>query len=810
MKIIKFGGSSVGSIQNLNRIAEILKNQSENYICVVSAFKGVTNNLQSLAEGAFKHDFDSILNQIKTQHFDMISDLNLTQNQNLTAKIEAEFIELEKICKGIQTLQECSDKSISRIMSKGEILSSLIITEFLIAQNLEIERKDSREIIHATDNYLNASVDFETTNALCKSYFQKDKNYLIPGFIAHNQHDETVLLGRGGSDYTASIVGAAIGSTQIELWSDVSGMHNANPKLVQGTKPITEMSYEEAFEIAYFGAKVLYPPAIKPAMRSNIPVFLKNTLAPQDAGTKIHAIAGDRNDKLLGVSTLSHINLITVSGVGLSGTKGSARRVFGALENANVNIILISQSCSEQSICFGLEAKDAFLAQNALEYEFNKEIRLGILNPIEIKENQIILALIGDQMRSQTGLSGKVFSVLGENNVNVNAIAQGASERNISIVIDGKDEHKAVNVVHEKFFQSAIKKIHLFVIGIGNVGKQFLDIVEQQRNFCKNKFNTEVRIAMIANSKQYLFNRNGLSQEEIQNFEKNAQFYNSPEELTEFIITQNLRNSIVVDNTASDLVSSQYATFFKNSISLATCNKIASSSPFIQYQKLLNLTHDHNCKFQYETAVGASLPVIKTIQDLRLSGDEVQKIQAVLSGSLNFIFNNYNGEIPFVEIVQQAKDEGYTEPDPRIDLSGLDVRRKLLILARESGKEINLEQVKFDSFLPDAANSTESVEEFMQILKDNEQHFKDLYYHANAKNAKLKVIAQMNGDEFVVGLQEVTADSPFYHLDGKDNIVALTTSLYQPEPLVVKGAGAGARVTAAGVFQDVMLIVNQN
>lgn len=810
MKIIKFGGSSVGSVSNLQLVLNILKSQEEHFVCVVSAFKGVTNQLQNLAEASLEGNHQPMIEEIKKFHKRMISKLLSNPSPKLQQCLADEWHALENISRGIYALQELTDKSTARIMAKGEILSSYIIAEFLEENGISIQRKDTRELISANQNYLNALVDFETTNQKCSVFFQSNENYIIPGFIAKNNADETTLLGRGGSDYTASIVGAALDATQIELWSDVSGMHNANPKLVQGTKPITEMSYEEAFEIAYFGAKVLYPPAIKPAMRSSIPVFLKNTLEPEHQGTKIHAIAEERSDKLLGVSTLSDISLVNITGVGLSRTKGSAKRVFEALEKANVNIILISQSCSEQSICFGLKSEDALLAKDALEQAFEKELKRGFLNSVEIKDNQIILALIGDQMRSQVGLSGKVFSALGENNVNVNAIAQGASERNISIVIDQKDEHKAVNVVHEKFFQSAVKKIHIFVLGVGNVGTQFLDIVEQQKEYCRKNFNVELRISLIANSKKYLFEKEGLDKFQIESFPQNGISYHSSRELSDYIIGKNLRNTIVIDNTASAEVSEMYSDFFGNSISLATCNKIASSSVFENFKYLQQLTKDHNCKFQYETAVGASLPVIKTIRDLRLSGDKIEKIQAVLSGSLNFIFNNYDATKPFVEIVQQAKDEGYTEPDPRIDLSGLDVRRKLLILARESGKEINLEDVKFDSFLPDAANKTNSVEEFMQILTENEAHFQDLYQDAQNNHAKLKVIAEMDGENYSVGLQQVSSDSPFYHLDGKDNIVALNTSLYQPEPLVVKGAGAGARITASGVFQDLMLIVNQS
>ncbi len=809
MKILKFGGVSVGSAENLFRIKDIIQSEKENYILVVSAFSQVTNALQKLSHDAVNEHFIATYNSIYERHFKMIDELGLNHEDELINWVKLELNDLKLVCEGVSILGELTPKSTARILAKGELLSSRIIHSFLTKNNIQTEWLDSRHLIRTDSNYLNAAVDFVSTSTQCQSHIKTHKNYTIPGFIAQNDEGKDTLLGRGGSDYTATIVGNVLNAEQIELWSDVSGLMNADPRVVSEAKPIHEMSYEEAFEMSYFGAKVLYPPAIQPAMEKNIVVYLKNTMQPEHVGTKIHDYREtERGDKVLGVSTLKDISVYEISGVGLAQI-GSAAETLKALSDAKVNVILISQSCSEQSICIAVKSEDALRGKKALENSFKTEIEKGWVNPIDIRDKQVILALVGDQMKSQVGLSGKIFSALGENDINVRAIAQGASERNISIVIGENDAHKAVNVVHERFFQDVIKKINLFVIGAGNVGKEFLSMVENQRNYCQEQFKAKLNVALLANSKQFIFNEKGLSNDQINSFPKDATPYTDLNQLQSKIVQANLPNSIVVDNTASEKVSELYADFFKHSISVATCNKIASSSPYDNYQNLMQLTKQHNCNFQYETTVGASLPVIRTIQDLKLSGDAIQKIQAVLSGSLNFIFNHYNGTKPFVDVVKDAMEGGYTEPDPRIDLSGLDVRRKLLILARESGRKINLDAIQFNSFLPPSTEKAKNVDEFLSILEQEETFFQNMYKKAEENNARLKVIAEMDGDNYKVSLQEVKSESPIYNLDGKDNIVALTTQFYQPEPLVVKGAGAGAKVTASGVLADVMYVVNR-
>jgi aspartate kinase len=809
MLLIKFGGSSVGSVENLQRVVQIVKKQTEPFIMVVSAFSGVTNTLQSLGENALKNTHQPILEALKERHFTMAKSLLPIHRQtNALVHIGKTTLALENLCNSISTLGELSERTQARIMAQGELLSSFIIGEYLNQEGVNVSYLPSEDYIVAQGDPLNAVVDFSQTQ-LRMQQIDTEASYIAPGYIAANPAGELVVLGRGGSDYTASIYAYCLGAKQVELWSDVNGMQNANPKLVKNTKVISQMSYEEAFEMAYFGAKVIYPPAIRPAMEKKIPVLLLNTLAPEEKGTRIHVATQGHTDKVLGVSTLSDISMITISGIGLAGTKGSARRVFQALEQADVNVILITQSCSEQSICFGIKTSDAQSAKEALEREFAQEIG-SLINPIERTDNHVILALIGDNMNHQTGLSGKVFSALGANGVNIQAIAQGASERNISVVIDAHDEHKAVNVVHERLFQEVIKRVHLFIIGAGNVGGQFIDIVYKQQEYFRQQYKVDLRVVMVANSRQYVFADEGLSQETLSLLSTSgATPYASAEALAELIIATNRRNSIVVDNTASAQVAAIYPQLIRKSISVVTCNKIAGSAPLEQYTALMELVKNQNCDFQYETSVGAALPIIKTLQNLRLSGDTIHRIDAVVSGSLNFIFNHYNATTPFVEIVKQAQKEGYTEPDPRIDLSGLDVIRKILILSREAGYRKEMSEVVFESFLPEKSLETPSVEVFYKVLEENEAFFQDLYHRAQHKGAKLNVVAQLLEGDIKVSLQEIPASSPFYQLDGKDNIVAFYTDMYPTEPLVIKGAGAGAKVTASGVLSDVMYVANK-
>jgi aspartokinase/homoserine dehydrogenase 1 len=544
-------------------------------------------------------------------------------------------------------------------------------------------------------------------------------------------------------------------------------------------------------------------------IKKDIPLYLKNTLSPEDAGTFISNENKSDEHKIHGLSSLDHIAMITVSGIGLAKKKGSARRVFQALEEAQVNIVLITQSCSEQSIGMGIDQKNMEKAEAAINQEFSYEIEKGLINPVSSQTDKCIIALIGDNMRHKVGLCGKVFGAIGENGINITAIAQGASERNISIVIDRKDEAKALNVIHEKFFSNVVKDVHLFIAGVGNVGGEFLKIIADQKETLIKEYGINLKIVGVANStKMLLSDGDDLSSEDILGIKEKGTEYGTLSNYLKEIIALNLRNSIFIDNTASEVVSNGYAQLLENSISVVTCNKIACSSEYEMYARLKGLAKEHNCSFKYETSVGAALPIIKTIHDLNISGDKIHKIEAVISGSLNFIFNEYNGENKFADVVLKAKEDGYTEPNPLIDLSGLDVMRKILILSRESGLNRELSDITFNDFLPKECSDSEDVPSFFKNLEKHEAHFKELYSKAKANGNKLKVLATLENGKLSVALNEIPSDSPFYNLEGKDNVVAINTNRYALEPLVIKGAGAGANVTASGVFSDLMQIIN--
>ncbi|WP_338766968.1 bifunctional aspartate kinase/homoserine dehydrogenase I [Bernardetia sp. ABR2-2B] len=836
MLVLKFGGTSVSSKSNLEKIAAILFSKTENYIVVVSAFSGITNKLEQIADLSLEAKHHNLLEEFRSFHFDFIKELVSESHQiDLFVEVQQKCNQLEAICESVGTLKELSDRTRATILSFGEQLSSVIVQKYLSVnpkKAVKVELLESKKLIATTTNeskdYLNAILDLDKTTrnilavvGVSTNDTKTNKNYIAAGFVAHNQKGETVTLGRGGSDFSASIYANAVDATCLEIWSDVNGMQTANPRKVQATHSLQKLSYAEAFEMAYFGAKVLYPPSILPVMDKNIPLYLKNTFFPEQEGTFISSENQLTENKIQGICSLDEIAIITVSGVGLAKQKGSARRVFQILEEANINIILITQSCSEQSIGIGINQSELLAAQNALNSAFEKDIKRGLMNEVKAIENQCIVALVGDNMKNAIGLAGKIFGAIGENGINVTAIAQGASERNISIVIDKKDEEKALNVIHEKFFASAVKNVHVFIAGIGNVGTEFINILFAQKQKLIEEYQINLKVIGVANSKKMLFNHSSetferveeLTKEEVLKFKqkkesKNAKAYSSLNEYFETIRKLNLRNAVFIDNTASDIVSEGYEFLIKNSISVVTCNKIACSSDYSTYLKLNKLAKERNIYFKYETSVGAALPILKTIYDLRISGDKIGKIEAVISGSLNFIFNNYNAENQFADVVLQAKEEGYTEPNPLIDLSGLDVMRKILILSRESGLNKEMSDITFNSFLPDECTNSKSVEELFENLKKHENHFATLYKNANEKGNKLKVVAKMEKGNLSVALQEIPSNSPFYNLEGKDNVVAINTNRYVDEPLVIKGAGAGAAVTASGVFADLMFIMN--
>lgn len=813
MIVMKFGGTSVATPENILKVKDIVQTKKGAKAVVVSAFSGCTNALEQLAELSLKGEFREALAQLKNRHVVAIQTLISIENQSVSLSfVNQQFDWLESLCNGVYMLQELSDRSRAKFLGLGEILSSFIITETFKEYFPKVQLLDSRKLIVTNDNYLKAQVNFSLTNRRIQEHIDlEDKEicYVIPGFVASTINDIASTLGRGGSDYTAAIIANAVRATKLEIWSDVDGMLSASPKLVNNAKSIQELSYQEAFELSHFGAKVLYPPSILPVLKRNIPLVLKNTFNPSAKGTFISERSKtNKDDVIKGISSLNDIALLTVSGVGMVGVRGISRRIFGALEQENVNVILITQSSSEHSICIGVVEHNQAVAIQTINNEFESEIGAGVVNPVEIDNNLSIIAIVGDEMRDRVGISGRAFNALGKNGINIRAIAQGSSERNISVVINSKDEKKAINVLHERFFGDSTKTVHLFVAGIGNVGQEFIKIVEEQQNQLKVDQNIRLKVVGIANSKQFLMDEEGIDLANYKDLLSQKGQSATIHDFVESMIAMNARNAVFIDNTASEIVSAVYAKVLSNSISVVACNKIAISATYPAYEELKSLAKLKNAPFRYETCVGAALPVIGTIQDLLTSGDTVQQIDAVLSGSLNFIFNNYNGTRPFADIVRQAKEEGYTEPNPLIDLSGKDVMRKIIILGREVGAQLEMEEIKNNAILPEECLAAASTEELFTTLEKNEAYFKNIYNTAQEKGCKLKYVASFSKNGSSVGIQEIPNDHPFYNLDGKDNIVSIRSDRYPQQPLVIKGAGAGAQLTASGVFSDIMRIFN--
>lgn len=813
MRVIKFGGTSVGSAVNINKVINILESYAKdsNVICVVSAVGGITDKLLECGRLAqnLNNSYISLFNQIKSTHLELVVELIAKNNESVKREVESVLQRLKNLLDGIYLINELSPKTSDKLVSFGELLSSYIITETLKSRNFDAVRKNSQELIVTNSNFTKAEVNFKSTNKNIQDYFKgQHKIFVLPGFISKSEIGEITTLGRGGSDYTAAIIAAALKVTQLEIWTDVSGMFTANPKLVKQARPIEKLSYQEAMELSHFGAKVLYPPTVQPVLDAEIPILIKNTTEPEAAGTLITNHINTNKNSVSGISNIDNIALLTLQGNGMVGIPGFSKRLFETLAQEKINVIFITQASSEHSICFGISNTDVNTAEIAINEAFEYEISLRKIDPVIVETGLSIIALVGDNMKNHQGISGRMFSALGKNNVNIRAIAQGASEKNISAVILEKDVKKALNALHEIFFEVKTKQLNVFITGVGNVGERLIAQIEQQRKHLKQHLRLNLRVIGISNSRQMYFNEDGI---DLANWKSHL---NNGEAATlqgflDKIITLNLRNSIFIDITASPNVANMYQHYLKESIAVIACNKIACSSDFEHYQNLKNLSRKYGAPFLFETNVGAGLPIINTLNNLINSGDEIISIQAVLSGSLNFVFNNFNSNSTFHDVVKQAQKEGYTEPDPRIDLSGVDVARKILILARESGHQINLEDIVNTSFLTEANLKSNTVDDFYKTLKTDEAHFQQLYANATAKNCQLKYVAEFNNCKANVGLREIPEGHPFYNLKGKDNIVMFYTERYPDQPLIVKGAGAGADVTASGLFADIIKVGNR-
>lgn len=798
----------MGSAKAIQQVADIVKEKSkqQTVLLVVSAMSGTTDQLLNcgMLASTGNEEYKTILKQIETRHLETVKELIPVQQQSSVLSLVKKYCnEIEDICNGIYLLSECSARTKDKLVSYGELLSSQLIHAAFAYNGVKSIWKDSREVIQTNSNFGNAAVNFFVTNNFINEFVQQQSANIIvfPGFIASDEHKVTTTLGRGGSDYTAAILAAAVDAAAVEIWTDVSGMMTADPRWVPNAKIIPSISYQEAMELSHFGAKVIYPPTIQPVLNKNIPIWIKNTFAKDDHGTVIEHKPTQGNI-ITGISSISSLALLSLEGSGMVGIPGFSSRLFAALANAQVNVILITQGSSEHSICVGVDASNAEKAKKAVDKAFEFEIASDKVEPLKIENELSIVALVGDQMRHHTGVSGRMFAALGRNGVNIRAIAQGSTERNISAVVASTDVRKAVNVLHEEFFETVKKQINLFIVGTGNVGKRLLAQLKQQLSFLDENMHLQVNIAGLSNSRKMLINENGINlnswEEELQ--KGDAANLNN---FVQSIIQKNLRNSVFVDVTANGAIAEVYASLLEKSIALVACNKVAASSTYSNYKKLKNLSAEFNAPFLFETNVGAGLPVIGTLNDLMRSGDVVRSMQAVLSGTLNFVFNNYDGTGLFADVVKQAQDEGYTEPDPRLDLSGTDVMRKILILAREAGIEMEMEEIKCNGFLPDSCMQG-TVDDFYAAMKKEEAHFKKLYEAAKAAGCKLKFVASYKDGKAEVGLQHIPPQHDLYHLYGKDNVVLFYTDRYKEQPMVIKGAGAGAEVTASGVFADIL------
>jgi len=813
MNVLKFGGSSVSTPARIKSVIEIIKPYLTDKPAVVfSAFGGVTDNLITLSSLALEGqvEYRDLLQSLETRHLEAVRELISIQKQSsVIAHVKFTFNELEDVLHGVFLVKERTSRTLDYIMSFGERLSAYIITEVMKDQQIAAEFLDARTVIRTDSNFGYAKIYFETTNALIQNHFDAHHNLqVITGFIGSSASGETTTIGRSGSDYTASIFAAALKASALEIWTDVDGMMTADPRKVKKSFTVSEMTYNEAMELSHFGAKVIFPATMQPVMINQIPIWIKNTFNPTFPGTLISAKSNGKGLIIKGISSMDKISLLSLQGSGLVGVVGVSMRLFGTLAKESISLILISQASSEHSICFAIESSKTKQAKRAIDKEFQYEIRGNEMDEVKVEEELAIVAIVGENMKHNPGTSGRMFSALGRSGININAIAQGSSELNISAVIHQQDISKALNTLHEAFFLSDRKVLNLFLVGTGLIGKSLLNMMEKQHHQLAKQNQVEIHVVGIANSRKMLFNEDGFKFTEAVN-----ELLASSEDMNLNVfmgtmIAMNLSNSIFVDCTSSEQVTGFYESILSSNISIVTPNKKANSGSYEKYQALRAAAKKRGVKFLFETNVGAGLPVINTLNDLLISGDKVLGIEAVLSGTLNYIFSTYKKGDRFSDVVKQAKEKGYTEPDPRDDLNGMDVARKILILSRESGLEMELDDVIVENLVPEDCRGEMSVDAFFQKLETHNGFFEKLLAEADARNEKLRYMAVLENGKTKIRLGSVNNQHPFYSLLGSDNIILLTTERYNERPMVIRGPGAGAEVTAAGVFADVIRIGN--
>jgi aspartokinase/homoserine dehydrogenase 1 len=812
MKILKFGGSSVSTPARIKVALEIVRAASgpEEVAVVFSAFGGVTDMLIQLSDQALtgNENYKSQLEQIEKRHLDSVRELIGVQRQSsILAQVKFIFNELGDILHGVYLVQERTLRTLDYIMSFGERLSAYIISEGFKEAGIPADFLDARQVIRTDLNFGHAKVEFNETNQQIRAWFNDHKNLqIITGFIASTRSGETTTLGRSGSDYSAAIFAGALHASSLEIWTDVDGIMTADPRQVKKAFTVKEMTYEEAMELSHFGAKVIFPSTMQPVMASQIPIWVKNTFNPSFAGTRISSQANGKNFIIKGISSISNISLLSVQGSGLVGVVGVSMRLFATLAREKINVILISQASSEHSICFAVEGSQATRAQQGIENEFQHEIAGGEMDPLRTENDLAIVAIVGENMKHNPGTSGRMFSALGKNGINVSAIAQGSSELNISAVIRTSDSIKALNVLHEAFFLSDRNVLNLFLVGTGLIGKTLVKMVHDQFEKLANENHLEINIVGVANSTKMLFDENGLQPDTcISRMKEQGRPMSMPGFLVE-MAGLNLAGSVFVDCTSSESVTDYYEAILSANISIVSPNKKANSGPLKKYLTLKSVAARKGVRFLYETNVGAGLPVINTMNDLLLSGDQVVRIEAVLSGTLNFIFSAFTEGRRFQDVVKEAKEKGYTEPDPRDDLNGADVARKTLILAREIGLNLELKDIIVENLVPESCRGEMPLEEFFARLGKHDAEFDSLRRKAAAKKEKLRYMAILENGKTSIRLASVDETHPFFSLSGSDNIILLTTVRYNERPMVIRGPGAGAAVTSAGVFADIIRI----
>ncbi|MBQ8265493.1 MAG: bifunctional aspartate kinase/homoserine dehydrogenase I [Bacteroides sp.] len=809
MKVLKFGGSSVGSVNSILSVKKIVEAVKEPVIVVVSALGGITDKLIKTSEMAASGNpaYEKEYRDIVNRHIEMVYTVIPAGDERsvLLDRVNELLSELKDIFQGIYLIRDLSPKTSATIVSYGERLSSIIVATLIEGAVWY----DSRTFIKTEKKHSRHILDSDLTTQLIKATFNElPKVALVPGFISSDKNSgEITNLGRGGSDYTASIIAAALQAEVLEIWTDVDGFMTADPRVISSAYVINELSYVEAMELCNFGAKVVYPPTIYPACHNNIPILIKNTFNPDAPGTIIEQEIKEESKAIKGISSINDTSLITVTGLGMVGVIGVNYRIFKALAKNGISVFMVSQASSENSTSIGVRNQDAELACEVLNEEFAKEIEMGEISPVSAEKNLATIAIVGENMKHTPGIAGKLFGTLGRNGISVIACAQGASETNISFVVEEKFLKKSLNVIHDSFFLSEYQVLNLFICGTGTVGDSLIQQLASQQEKLMKERGLKLNVVGIANGHQALFDRDGLDLSNYRQLLDEKGTASSPQIIRDEVIGMNIFNSVFVDCTANADVASLYKDLLNNNVSVVAANKIAASSSYANYTELKRIARNRGVKYLFETNVGAGLPIIKTINDLIASGDKILKIEAVVSGTLNFIFNKISADVPFSETIRLAKEQGYSEPDPRIDLSGKDVIRKLVILAREAGYVLEQEDVEKNLFVPDEFFEG-SLEDFWKNIPSLDADFEARRQKLEAENKHWKFVAKLEDGKGSVSLQEVSRSHPFYGLEGSNNIVLLTTERYNEYPMMIQGYGAGASVTAAGVFADIISVAN--